>query len=106
MSASEAEGMARKLGLKLYRCCSKENLNVTEPFLHLIDLEVLPREKLAAKPSIAESKSSDEQIGKVIEAPEIKNSRPKPKVSFKLAEDSQVKEKTSKSKSAKRCTVT
>lgn len=31
----EVEGIARKLGLKLYRSCVKENINVTEVFVYL-----------------------------------------------------------------------
>jgi len=34
----EVEGVARKLGLKLYRTCVKENINVTEVFVYLADL--------------------------------------------------------------------
>lgn len=37
-SADEVEGMARKLGLKLYRTCVKENINVTEVFTYLAEL--------------------------------------------------------------------
>mmetsp|Transcript_32117 Transcript_32117/g.44528 ORF Transcript_32117/g.44528 Transcript_32117/m.44528 type:complete len:246 (-) Transcript_32117:238-975(-) len=38
MSAEEAEAMARKVGLKFYRACVKENLNVTEVFKYLAEL--------------------------------------------------------------------
>lgn len=37
-SADEVEAMARKLGLKLYRTCVKENINVTEVFMYLAEL--------------------------------------------------------------------
>jgi hypothetical protein len=30
VSAEEVEGLARKLGMRLYRTCVKENINVTE----------------------------------------------------------------------------
>lgn len=35
MTSDEVEAIARKLGLKLYRTCVKDNLNVTEVFTHL-----------------------------------------------------------------------
>ncbi|KAJ9533814.1 hypothetical protein QJQ45_026908 [Haematococcus lacustris] len=38
MAADEVEGLARKLGLRLYRTCVKENINVTEVFVYLADL--------------------------------------------------------------------
>lgn len=38
VSPTEVEGMARKLGLKLYRTCVKENINVTEVFIYLAEL--------------------------------------------------------------------
>lgn len=38
VTASEVEGAARKLGLKLYRTCVKENINVTEVFIYLAEL--------------------------------------------------------------------
>jgi len=34
----EVEGVARKLGLKLYRTCVKENINVSEVFIYLAGL--------------------------------------------------------------------
>ncbi|CEM12335.1 unnamed protein product [Vitrella brassicaformis CCMP3155] len=37
MSAGEVEGLARKLSLKLYRTCVKDNLNVSEVFEYLGD---------------------------------------------------------------------
>lgn len=37
-SAEEVEAMARKLGLRLYRTCVKENVNVSEVFMYLADL--------------------------------------------------------------------
>mmetsp|Transcript_1970 Transcript_1970/g.3057 ORF Transcript_1970/g.3057 Transcript_1970/m.3057 type:complete len:247 (-) Transcript_1970:866-1606(-) len=44
-SGDEVEGMARKLGLKLYRTCVKENINVTEVFMYLAELH---QKKLAS----------------------------------------------------------
>jgi hypothetical protein len=38
MSPDEAEHMARTLGLKFYRTCVKENLNVQEVFKYLAEL--------------------------------------------------------------------
>ena len=38
MSPDEAEDMARTLGLKFYRTCVKENLNVQEVFKYLAEL--------------------------------------------------------------------
>ena len=40
-SPEEVEGLARKLGLKLYRTCVKENLNVTEVSAACLD-KLLP----------------------------------------------------------------
>eukprot|EP00798_Chlamydomonas_sp_ICE-L_P032316 gene32316-16887_t len=37
-SAEEVEELARKHGMKLYRTCVKENLNVTEVFVYLAEL--------------------------------------------------------------------
>mmetsp|Transcript_13263 Transcript_13263/g.23494 ORF Transcript_13263/g.23494 Transcript_13263/m.23494 type:complete len:328 (-) Transcript_13263:572-1555(-) len=39
VSNETVEAMARKLGLKLYRTCVKENLNVTEAFVYLAELQ-------------------------------------------------------------------
>ncbi|GMH38179.1 hypothetical protein BSKO_06063 [Bryopsis sp. KO-2023] len=51
MSNEEAEDMARKLGLRVYRSCVKESLNVTEVFSYLTDLYTSKsREALAALP--------------------------------------------------------
>lgn len=36
--AEEVEGLARKLGLKLYRTCVKQNVNVTEVFAYMAEL--------------------------------------------------------------------
>ncbi|KAF5837319.1 small rab-related GTPase [Dunaliella salina] len=38
MTAEEVEGLARKLGCKLYRTCVKEDINVTEVFVYLAEL--------------------------------------------------------------------
>ncbi len=38
VAADEVEDLARELGVKLYRACAKENLNVSETFLYLADL--------------------------------------------------------------------
>ncbi|GBF92509.1 hypothetical protein Rsub_04613 [Raphidocelis subcapitata] len=38
VSSEEAEEMARRLGLKFYRSCAKEGLNVTEVFQYLVEL--------------------------------------------------------------------
>lgn len=40
MTPDEAEAMARKVGLKFYRSCVKENMNVTEVFKYLAELNV------------------------------------------------------------------
>mmetsp|Transcript_24188 Transcript_24188/g.29327 ORF Transcript_24188/g.29327 Transcript_24188/m.29327 type:complete len:247 (-) Transcript_24188:393-1133(-) len=40
MTADEAEAMARKVGLKFYRACVKENMNVTEVFKCLAEMHV------------------------------------------------------------------
>lgn len=40
VSGEEVEGMARQLGLKLYRTCVKENINVTEVFAYLAELNL------------------------------------------------------------------
>lgn len=44
-SADEVEATARKMGLKLYRTCVKENINVSEVFQYLAELHT---KKLAA----------------------------------------------------------
>mmetsp|Transcript_39566 Transcript_39566/g.86192 ORF Transcript_39566/g.86192 Transcript_39566/m.86192 type:complete len:242 (-) Transcript_39566:406-1131(-) len=38
MTPDEAEAMARKVGLKFYRACVKQNMNVTEVFKYLAEL--------------------------------------------------------------------
>lgn len=45
VSPEEVEALARKLGLRLYRTCVKENINVTEVFVYLAELH---QKKLAA----------------------------------------------------------
>mmetsp|Transcript_9358 Transcript_9358/g.30786 ORF Transcript_9358/g.30786 Transcript_9358/m.30786 type:complete len:242 (-) Transcript_9358:49-774(-) len=40
VSQQDAEAMARKLGLRFYRTCVKDNLNVTEVFEYLSELHV------------------------------------------------------------------
>lgn len=52
VTANEVEGIARKLGLKLYRTCVKENINVTEVFVYLAELH---QRKQSAGPPPAET---------------------------------------------------
>ncbi len=47
---AEAEGMARKLGIKLYRSCVKENLNVDPIFTFLAQQYVERGMHVGAKP--------------------------------------------------------
>mmetsp|Transcript_12965 Transcript_12965/g.36458 ORF Transcript_12965/g.36458 Transcript_12965/m.36458 type:complete len:240 (-) Transcript_12965:493-1212(-) len=53
VTPEEAEGMAKRLGLKFYRSCVKENLNVSEVFTYLTELHAkkLQEGQVSAQPT-------------------------------------------------------
>ncbi len=55
VSADDVEAIARQLGLKLYRTCVKENINVTEVFGYLAELhhKKLQAGQLSQQPAAA-----------------------------------------------------
>ncbi|GIL49987.1 hypothetical protein Vafri_6111 [Volvox africanus] len=55
VTPEEVEAMARQLGLKLYRTCVKENINVTEVFGYLAELhhKKLQKGELSQQPAAA-----------------------------------------------------
>lgn len=65
VTSEEAEEMAKRLGIKFYRACVKENLNVSEVFLYLTDLNAkrLKEGQVAAQPAAV-------SIGSFQKAPE------------------------------------
>lgn len=58
VSPEEVEDLARKLGLRLYRTCVKENINVTEVFVYLAELH---QRKLAAGQLGAQQQQQQQQ---------------------------------------------
>mmetsp|Transcript_594 Transcript_594/g.1067 ORF Transcript_594/g.1067 Transcript_594/m.1067 type:complete len:249 (+) Transcript_594:160-906(+) len=72
MTPQEAEGMARKVGLKFYRSCVKENMNVTEVFKYLAELSdkmekdgVLGKTNQGfAKPAVPTDLAKEKKAGK------------------------------------------
>mmetsp|Transcript_20202 Transcript_20202/g.51171 ORF Transcript_20202/g.51171 Transcript_20202/m.51171 type:complete len:249 (-) Transcript_20202:284-1030(-) len=60
VSPEEVEALARKLGLRLYRTCVKENINVTEVFVYLAELH---QRKLAAGQLGAQQQQEAAQSG-------------------------------------------
>lgn len=54
-SAEEVEAMARRLGLRLYRTCVKENVNVAEVFMYLADMNNKKAQAGAIQQNVAQS---------------------------------------------------
>jgi len=57
MTPKEAEDLSRKLGLKLYRTCVKENSNVDNVFEMLADLAMKPQAAAPAKAPVSAASS-------------------------------------------------
>jgi len=69
VSATEVETLARKLGLKLYRTCVKEGINVTEVFVYLAELNQRkvqavqpPVEALPSKPKVLSAEPAEHSV--------------------------------------------
>jgi len=58
MTPREVEDLARKLGLKLYRTCVKDNTNVDAVFDLLADMAMQPQAAAPAKAPVAQAPSS------------------------------------------------
>mmetsp|Transcript_5161 Transcript_5161/g.13157 ORF Transcript_5161/g.13157 Transcript_5161/m.13157 type:complete len:240 (-) Transcript_5161:129-848(-) len=68
VTSEEAEAMAKRLGLKFYRACVKENLNVSEVFMYLTELHAkkTAESQQAAQPaavSIGSFQKTPEKLG-------------------------------------------